>query len=108
MLTHRNILSNAAQAAARIDFHSGDKVFNILPVFHSFGLTAGTILPLISGVPIYFYPSPLHYRDRAGADLCIECDDHLRHRHLPVGLCADGAPLRLPLDPLHLLAAPSR
>jgi acyl-[acyl-carrier-protein]-phospholipid O-acyltransferase/long-chain-fatty-acid--[acyl-carrier-protein] ligase len=62
VLTNRNILSNAAQAAARIDFSSGDKVFNVLPVFHSFGLTAGTILPLISGVPIYFYPSPLHYR----------------------------------------------
>jgi acyl-[acyl-carrier-protein]-phospholipid O-acyltransferase/long-chain-fatty-acid--[acyl-carrier-protein] ligase len=62
VLTHRNILSNAAQAASRIDFHAGDKVFNILPVFHSFGLTAGTILPLISGVPVYFYPSPLHYR----------------------------------------------
>ena len=62
VLTHRNILSNAAQAAARIDFNSSDKVFNILPVFHSFGLTAGTILPLISGVPVYFYPSPLHYR----------------------------------------------
>lgn len=62
VLTHTNILSNAAQAASRIDFHSGDKVFNILPVFHSFGLTAGTILPLISGVPVYFYPSPLHYR----------------------------------------------
>lgn len=62
VLTHRNILSNAAQAAARIDFGTNDKVFNILPIFHSFGLTAGTILPLISGVPIYFYPSPLHYR----------------------------------------------
>lgn len=62
VLTHRNILSNAAQAAARIDFNSGDKVFNILPVFHSFGLTAGTILPLVSGVPTFFYPSPLHYR----------------------------------------------
>jgi acyl-[acyl-carrier-protein]-phospholipid O-acyltransferase/long-chain-fatty-acid--[acyl-carrier-protein] ligase len=62
VLTHRNILSNAAQAASRIDFHSGDKVFNILPVFHSFGLTAGTVLPLIAGVPVYFYPSPLHYR----------------------------------------------
>jgi len=62
VLTHRNILSNAAQAAARIDFGINDKVFNILPIFHSFGLTAGTILPLISGVPVYFYPSPLHYR----------------------------------------------
>ncbi|MER8504959.1 acyl-[ACP]--phospholipid O-acyltransferase [Mesorhizobium sp. M0204] len=62
VLTHRNILANAAQAASRIDFHSGDKVFNVLPIFHSFGMTAGTVLPLISGVPIYFYPSPLHYR----------------------------------------------
>ena len=62
VLTHRNILANAAQAAARIDFHAGDKVFNVLPVFHSFGLTAGLVLPLVSGVPVYLYPSPLHYR----------------------------------------------
>jgi len=62
VLTHANILANAAQAAARIDFHTGDKVFNVLPVFHSFGLTAGLVLPLVSGVPVYLYPSPLHYR----------------------------------------------
>ncbi|WP_422376627.1 acyl-[ACP]--phospholipid O-acyltransferase [Roseibium sp.] len=62
VLTHRNILANAAQAAARIDFSTKDKVFNVLPMFHSFGLTAGTILPLVSGVPVYLYPSPLHYR----------------------------------------------
>uniref|UniRef100_UPI003BAC477E acyl-[ACP]--phospholipid O-acyltransferase n=1 Tax=Stappia sp. TaxID=1870903 RepID=UPI003BAC477E len=61
-LSHRNILANAAQAAARIDFTPSDKLFNVLPMFHSFGLTAGTILPLVSGVPIYLYPSPLHYR----------------------------------------------
>jgi acyl-[acyl-carrier-protein]-phospholipid O-acyltransferase/long-chain-fatty-acid--[acyl-carrier-protein] ligase len=61
-LSHRNILSNVAQAASRIDFGPRDKVFNVLPVFHSFGLTAGLILPLASGVPIYLYPSPLHYR----------------------------------------------
>jgi acyl-[acyl-carrier-protein]-phospholipid O-acyltransferase/long-chain-fatty-acid--[acyl-carrier-protein] ligase len=62
VLTHRNMLSNAAQAAARIDFNSGDKVFNVLPIFHSFGLTTATLLPLISGVPLYLYPSPLHYK----------------------------------------------
>jgi acyl-[acyl-carrier-protein]-phospholipid O-acyltransferase/long-chain-fatty-acid--[acyl-carrier-protein] ligase len=62
VLSHRNMLANAAQAAARIDFGRPDKVFNVLPAFHSFGLTVGIILPLVSGVRIYLYPSPLHYR----------------------------------------------
>ena len=62
VLSHSNILANCAQAAARIDFGRGDKLFNVLPVFHSFGFTAGTVLPVVSGVPIYLYPSPLHYR----------------------------------------------
>jgi acyl-[acyl-carrier-protein]-phospholipid O-acyltransferase/long-chain-fatty-acid--[acyl-carrier-protein] ligase len=62
VLSHRNMLANAAQAAARIDFGRQDKVFNVLPVFHSFGLTVGLVLPLVSGVPVYLYPSPLHYR----------------------------------------------
>jgi acyl-[acyl-carrier-protein]-phospholipid O-acyltransferase / long-chain-fatty-acid--[acyl-carrier-protein] ligase len=62
VLSHTNMLANAAQAAARIDFGQQDKVFNVLPVFHSFGLTVGLVLPLVSGVPVYLYPSPLHYR----------------------------------------------
>jgi acyl-[acyl-carrier-protein]-phospholipid O-acyltransferase / long-chain-fatty-acid--[acyl-carrier-protein] ligase len=62
VLSHRNMLANAAQAAARIDFGREDKVFNVLPVFHSFGLTVGVVLPIVSGVPVYLYPSPLHYR----------------------------------------------
>jgi acyl-[acyl-carrier-protein]-phospholipid O-acyltransferase / long-chain-fatty-acid--[acyl-carrier-protein] ligase len=62
VLSHRNMLANAAQAEARIDFGRTDKVFNILPLFHSFGLTIGFILPLVSGVRVYLYPSPLHYR----------------------------------------------
>jgi acyl-[acyl-carrier-protein]-phospholipid O-acyltransferase / long-chain-fatty-acid--[acyl-carrier-protein] ligase len=62
VLSHANVLANAAQAAARIDFGRQDKVFSVLPVFHSFGLTAGLILPLVSGVPVFLYPSPLHYR----------------------------------------------
>ncbi|MFZ3311853.1 MAG: AMP-binding protein, partial [Xanthobacteraceae bacterium] len=62
VLSHRNMLTNTAQAAARIDFGREDKLFNVLPVFHSFGLTAGTVLPLVSGVSTYLYPSPLHYR----------------------------------------------
>ena len=62
VLSHRNILSNLAQALARFGVSAEDKVFNVLPVFHSFGLTGGLILPLVTGVPVYMYPSPLHYR----------------------------------------------
>jgi acyl-[acyl-carrier-protein]-phospholipid O-acyltransferase/long-chain-fatty-acid--[acyl-carrier-protein] ligase len=62
VLANRCMLANVAQVAARIDFGPMDKVFNVLPVFHAFGLTAGLVLPLVSGVPVYLYPSPLHYR----------------------------------------------
>ena len=50
VLSHRNMMTNVAQAEARIDFGRQDKLFNVLPVFHSFGLTVGTVLPLVSGV----------------------------------------------------------
>jgi acyl-[acyl-carrier-protein]-phospholipid O-acyltransferase / long-chain-fatty-acid--[acyl-carrier-protein] ligase len=62
VLSHKNLLANVAQAEARIDFGRTDKVFNVLPVFHAFGLTVGLVMPLVSGVPVYLYPSPLHYR----------------------------------------------
>ena len=62
VLSHRNILANAAQALARVDANANDKVFNVLPVFHSFGLTGGLMMPVLAGIPIFMYPSPLHYR----------------------------------------------
>ena len=61
-LSHRNLIANCAQLAAVIDFHGGDIVFNAMPMFHAFGLTGGTILPLVSGVRTFHYPTPLHYR----------------------------------------------
>jgi len=62
VLSYRNILSNVAQAEARIDFGRDDRLFMALPAFHSFGFMGGIVLPLISGVPTFLYPSPLHYR----------------------------------------------
>ena len=56
------MLANREQVAARIDFSSQDVILNALPLFHSFGLTTGTLLPLLSGMRTFFYPSPLHYR----------------------------------------------
>lgn len=62
VLSHKNLMANRYQIGARVDFGPRDVVFNILPMFHSFGLTGATILPLTSGIRIFFYPSPLHYR----------------------------------------------
>lgn len=62
VLSHRNILANCAQAAAVLDFTSADTVFTAMPLFHAFGLTVGTLLPLLAGVPLFLYPTPLHYR----------------------------------------------
>ncbi|MEO1701621.1 MAG: AMP-binding protein [Pseudomonadota bacterium] len=62
VLSHRNLHVNAAQSEARVDISVEDCLFNVLPVFHSFGLTGGTILPLLYGVRLFLYPSPLHYK----------------------------------------------
>ena len=62
VLSHANLLANLHQLAARVDFNAQDVILNALPLFHSFGLTAGTILPLLYGMKTFFYPSPLHYR----------------------------------------------
>ena len=62
VLSHRALLSNIAQIRAVIDFSVEDKVLNALPIFHSFGLTAGALLPVLSGANLFLYPTPLHYR----------------------------------------------
>ena len=62
VLTHVNILSNFAQVRVHIDFRPSDILFTCLPLFHSFGLNAGLIMPLLGGSKVFLYPTPLHYR----------------------------------------------
>lgn len=62
VLSHVNLMTNIVQLSSRVDFNRQDIVFNCLPMFHSFGLTGGTLLPVLSGIRTFFYPSPLHYR----------------------------------------------
>ncbi|CAI9005245.1 fused 2-acylglycerophospho-ethanolamine acyltransferase/acyl-acyl carrier protein synthetase [Brevibacillus sp. IT-7CA2] len=62
ILTHTNLYANIQQVTSVIDITSRDKFFNALPMFHSFGLTVGTLVPVVKGIPVYLYPSPLHYK----------------------------------------------
>jgi len=79
-LSHENLLANVAQARAHFDFYSSDVLLNPLPVFHCFGLTVGTLLPLMIGVKIVCHPTPLQPKEivhrirRHGATILISTD----------------------------------
>jgi acyl-[acyl-carrier-protein]-phospholipid O-acyltransferase/long-chain-fatty-acid--[acyl-carrier-protein] ligase len=60
-LTHTNLISNIRQMLAVLDVMDCDRMFNALPLFHSFGLL-GLLLGLTRGIFVFLYPSPLHYR----------------------------------------------
>jgi acyl-[acyl-carrier-protein]-phospholipid O-acyltransferase/long-chain-fatty-acid--[acyl-carrier-protein] ligase len=61
-LSHENIVTNIHQCLARIDVQPSDYLLSALPVFHSFGLTVGVLLPLFADARTFLYVSPLHYR----------------------------------------------
>lgn len=64
VLSHANLVSNARQIfqLAAGFLSERDIVMNPLPAFHSFGLTAGLLMPLVHGMKVVLYPSPLHYK----------------------------------------------
>ncbi len=84
VLSHQNLLANTYQLASCVDFSARDHLFNALPIFHCFGLTAGMILPLCQGFGVFLYPSPLHYRQipewvrKAGATFFLATDTFLK------------------------------
>lgn len=85
VLTNGNLVANAHQSIAQLSsvLLPGEILVNPLPMFHSFGLTAGTLVPLFAGVKCALYPSPLHYKqipkfiERTKATLIVSTDTFL-------------------------------
>ncbi len=57
-LTHRNILANVRQISDVLNTRADDVVLSNLPLFHAFGLTATTFMPLLEGIPMVCHPDP--------------------------------------------------
>jgi acyl-[acyl-carrier-protein]-phospholipid O-acyltransferase/long-chain-fatty-acid--[acyl-carrier-protein] ligase len=62
VLSQANLLSNVGQVAAHIELDPAWVMFNPLPIFHCFGLTGGVLLPILTGMKAFQYPSPLHIK----------------------------------------------
>ena len=61
VLSQCNLVANVEQVDAHIDLDPDWVFFNPLPIFHAFGLI-GLLLPLLTGMKAFQYPSPLHYK----------------------------------------------
>ncbi|MEE9329091.1 MAG: AMP-binding protein [Parvularculaceae bacterium] len=87
VLSQQNLVANVEQIRAHVRLEPNDIIFNPLPIFHCYGLTAGTLFPILDGKPLVPYPSPLHVKivpeivRRTGATIMFATDTFL-HRYL--------------------------
>jgi acyl-[acyl-carrier-protein]-phospholipid O-acyltransferase/long-chain-fatty-acid--[acyl-carrier-protein] ligase len=84
-LTHRNIMANVRQIADVLNTECDDLMLSNLPLFHAFGLTATTALPLLEGIPMICHPDPT---DAVGSAKAIA-------RYRATVLCSTSTFLRL-------------
>lgn len=62
VLSQANLIANCRQIAQHIPLDPNWVFFNPLPIFHCFGLTGGALLPILTGLKAFQYPSPLHIK----------------------------------------------
>ena len=85
MLTHRNIMGDIKQIAGVINLHDDDVLLNILPLFHAFGLTVTSLLPLVEGIGMVCIPDPTN----------VSVIGKLAAQHRATILCGTSTFLRL-------------
>lgn len=57
-LSHKNIMGNIKQISDILNPKEKDVVVGSLPIFHSFGFTVTTLMPLVDGVTLVTHPDP--------------------------------------------------
>jgi long-chain-fatty-acid--[acyl-carrier-protein] ligase len=57
-LTHANILSDMRGAVQCVGLQHQEILLGFLPPFHSFGIAAGVLLPLLGGMRVVHHPDP--------------------------------------------------
>jgi acyl-[acyl-carrier-protein]-phospholipid O-acyltransferase/long-chain-fatty-acid--[acyl-carrier-protein] ligase len=65
VLTHRNLMANVIQFGNRLGLQSSDSILACLPLFHSFGCTVTLWYPVIYGLHLVTYPTPLEVKKLA-------------------------------------------
>ncbi len=55
-LTHRNLHSNATDAIATLHMNTEQRMLNVLPPFHVFGLTGNVVVPVILRATVFAIP----------------------------------------------------
>ncbi|CAM0117101.1 AMP-binding protein [Rhabdochlamydiaceae symbiont of Dictyostelium giganteum] len=64
-LSHKNILSNQTSGISCIHLLPSDVMYGGLPPFHSFGFSITGLLPLLTGLRVYYAPDPTQYTQMA-------------------------------------------
>jgi long-chain-fatty-acid--[acyl-carrier-protein] ligase len=57
-LTHDNILSDLRAGMPFLELNRGQTILGFLPVFHSFGLTVTSVMPMVGGMRVVHHPDP--------------------------------------------------
>jgi long-chain-fatty-acid--[acyl-carrier-protein] ligase len=65
-LTHDNILCEMRAAVAHVGLTNGEILLGFLPPFHSFGIAACVLLPLLGGMRVVHHPDPTDAATLAG------------------------------------------
>jgi acyl-[acyl-carrier-protein]-phospholipid O-acyltransferase/long-chain-fatty-acid--[acyl-carrier-protein] ligase len=90
VLSHRNIIANCVQVSDVLNTRSDDVIVGSLPLFHSFGLTVTSFMPLLEGIPVVCHPDPYRCARHRQSHCASQSHRAVRHFHFLAPVCAQS------------------